>query len=547
MNDLKETKINNKTKELIITVISLLILLWPIARIIKLTANVPTASIILNGYNELRDYVSFRLAHFAVEGINPYKVDFLQQTNVPFIPLYPGLNPLIVAIICKFTGFSIMAGFYIVNLLMLAVTSFNIWQIVKDYIKNRFIGILVTFINVSTFFCLFCSPLGAPIFNFHTDTIGICLTSLLFLVVYKKRQNTWLLAVLSVMLVFTKQILLIMVVPLFLWFLIIDRKLALKYFVQSCITGVIAFVLVQLMFPLYWTETIYMQFTVSTNYGTVIDALKNILDFYYKYYMYLVLIVAGLTGIIVIQIRNKGTKSKSFIRKLIDDESFVLYLILNVLIGTLTLLYLAKCQEDGYKYCQDILSPSLFLLLVFVWNKCFAGRLNINSNKKIYMDAVVLIALCLATTITYSHYRASYYLRNDYAAYFEFDSAISEHEGGNMYLGMNSTQYMLNRDLWETGNIWFNDGQIEYFVGDMYNNPVADRIFYSEEISNAANTYVDEVNSMIANREFCLVATCRDEIIDMEALEANYYVSGTYWIKTDTNGSCEVKVWLPIE
>lgn len=547
MNGIRNRQSDNKTAYYVITIVSFLILLQPIARIIKLTANVPTASIILNGYNELRDYVSFRLAHFAVEGINPYTVSFLEQTNVPFIPLYPGLNPLLVAIICRFTGFSIMAGFYIVNLFMLSVTAFNMWLIIKEFIRNRFIGILCTVINVSTFFCLFCSPLGAPIFNFHTDTIGICCTSFLLLVAYKKRENTLLLAILSVLLVFTKQILLIMVLPLFIWYLIINRKLALKYFLESVVTGIVSFISVQLLFPLYWTETIYMQFSVSANYGTIIDALKNIGDFYYKYYMFPVLIVLGIIGMFIFRKKaGKETKLTAVIRSLTHEESFILYLILNIVIGTAVLLYLAKCQEDGYKYCQDILSPSLFLLLIFVWNKCFAGSITAEGKAKVYWEAAVLIALCVATTITYSHYRASYYLRNDYAAYLELDSAISEHEGGNMYLGMNSTQYLLNRDIWEADNIWFNDGQIEYFVGDMYNNPVADRLFYSEEISVAANDYVDQVNSMIGNREFCLVATCRDEIIDMDLLEANYYVSGVYWIKTDTNGSCEVKVWLPV-
>ena len=58
---------------------------------------------------------------------------------------------------------------------------------------------------------------------------------------------------------------------------------------------------------------------------------------------------------------------------------------------------------------------------------------------------------------------------------------------------------------------------------------------------------MDEVNALISNKEFGIITTCIDSLIDETVLEENYYSCDTYAIKTDTNGIYEVTVWLPRE
>lgn len=532
--------------------ISVILLVRPIFNLYNLITNIPAVSIVLGSSNEMRDYASMRLAHFIYSGINPYTVDFPNATNVPFMNLYPALTPLLVSLTCHVVGTTILEGFYLVNIVLVVFTCLFIWMTIRDHITDhKTVFLVCTLINVTTFFCLFgYGDAGNPIFNFHADTVGICLTSLIFLIVYKNKNNTMLLAILSVMLIFTKQILLILVLPLFILYLLIDRKLALKYFLQCSIIGIITFVVINMLFPLYWTETIYAQFIVISDLGGIAKSLENIGDFYIRYSMYLILFAVGavVSRIISKKSRSEYDKSeKKSLKTLINKEYFVFYLILNVVIGTLSLIYIARNYEDGYKYCQDILGPSWFLLGTIMWIKC----LN-NATKKENLiriaNSLITVGFCLATLFAYSHFWSNLYDKNDVYHHLQLDMLLQENAGGNMYLGMGSTQFMLNREVWESDNIWFSDGMNEYFNVECPESSLLNDLFYAEELIEAGQRYRAEVNDMVANKEFDIIAINDAEgIIDMDNLEQNYELYRSFLIKTDSNGVFDVDVWIPAE
>lgn len=538
-------KVKNEIVKYILYVFAVVLLVYAGVSLAIMLSNIYNISVSNNSYNEVRDYVSFRLTHLILEGKNPYTLDNLTELNVPFMCLYTLLYPALVAAACKITGFSVMEGYYFVNILLYLLTAYHVWMIVRNYFKeSKWIGIPCVLINSATFFSLF----GLPVYNFHTDTVGIYVTSLIFLIVHKNKKSTLPLAVLSVLLIFTKQILVVMVIPLFIFYLIKDGRLALKYMVECIICGIIALATVQAVFPLYWTETIYTQFFVSKNYGSILHAGWNIVCFYFRYIMYMILILTGAIASIVIRTKNGYKFSpKGFVRELVDQEEYAVYLILNLIFGTIFLLYFAKCGGDGYKYCQDILAPSCFLLLIYVWNGYFARYFRDYRKGDIDLKKVLIITiLCASSVITYFQFQSRYYTTDDIEAYQEFDRELAEHEGQKMYLGMNSTQYLLNRDIWEPSDIYFNDGQIEYFNGD-YPDIFINEFFYDEEIGSAAAEYVDRINCMVENKEFGVITTCLDNIIMQDILENNYSVYKTYKIKTDTNGIYDVTLWLPLK
>lgn len=526
-------------KDIIVVLFSLLLLAYPIMKIVFLLFNIITSSVLVNGYNELRDYASIRLTHMIIEGNNPYTLDVLDNYKSPMIFLYTPLYPLMVAVVCKLTGVSIITGYYVVNVLLVASTVISMWMIIKDWFdKYKCVALICTAVTATTFFALF----GLPIFNFHTDTVGIFITSLMFLIVYKKKENVLALAVLSVLIIFTKQILLIFVVPLFIYYLIVDRKLALKYFLYCVACGVITVGVMQFFFPLYWTETIYSQYAVNGDAGSWDSAKLNLQFFYNRYCVYVLMFFIGAVSGIVISIRSKTImKPVSFIKAFIKEHEYVVYLSLNVLFGTLSLMYFAKVDSDGYKYCQDILAPSVFLLAVYVWRKGFAVLLE----KKYAFTNVLILVLCFATTITYAQFHTKYYTREGIANCVNLDNVIAKHEGEKMYLGLTSLAYMLNRDMWESENIWINDGQIEFF-DDVYEaDGFIGSLFYDEEIVQVSQDYVDQVNEMVSNKEFDVVVTCAECIIDSDNLARHYREEGVYLIMTDTNGYVAVIVWTP--
>lgn len=538
--------IKNKAEILkfMILVASVVVLSYAVIRILFLGGNVISLSIINNAYNEVRDYVSFRLTHFIIDGVNPYTMNHLDETNVPFMLLYTGLNPLLVAIVCRITGVSIMAGYYIVNILTYLATALNVWLIVRNFFKeSKWIAAICVLVNVATFFALF----GLPIFNFHTDSIGIYMTSVIFLIVYKNKRLTLPLAILTVMLIFTKQILVILAVPLFVYYFIVDRKLSIKYFLQCVICGIITVSVIQILFPLYWTETIYAQFFVSKSYGNLKDACFNIASFYYRYFAYFILIIAGTIGGICLKLKRwRKFSFIAFIKELIDQHGFAVYLILNIIFGTLSLLYFAKCGGDGYKYCQDMLASSWFILAVYIWHNYFSNL--IDQSKPFELSSrLLLFILCVASTLTYSSFQLAYYDNADERTFISLNDIISSHSGEKMYLGMNATMYMLNNDIWESDDIWFDDGQIEFFNGDYPDSSFLNIFFCGQEIEKAAREYVAEVNTMVANKDFGVIVTCIDNIINKDVLSANYVEYTTMGVKTDTNGIFYVTVWIPSE
>lgn len=538
--------LNNRSIGYLVNIIGILILGMTIIRLLTVVGNFSAISVVNSGYNEIRDYVSFRLAHLFLMRENPYTFDNLTELNVPFMCLYTPLYPGLVAIACKLTGYSIVAGYYIVNIVLFILTAFNMWLILKEFFDNsRLVGVIVIAANVATFFSLF----GLPILNFHSDTVGIFITSLIFLVLYKDRRKTWILAILTVSLIFTKQILLVMAAPLFIYYLIVDRKLALKYMLQCIVCGLVTVAVVQILFPLYWTETIYMQFAVSESTGTLNHALKNIGECYSRYLPYFVLSLIGIVISVVVGFVKKDLYTfKTNAKSIIKDKAYLIYLVLNIVIGTLSLLYFARGYEDGYKYCQDILAPSFFLLCALIWNGYTVKRLeSIELGSSTIKQGGAVIVLCCVTVTVCSHFSYRLYTKWDADTMVRLDSLLASYDGGTIYVGVNATPYMVNRNMWEPeANVYFNDGQIEYFLKEAPDLPI-NGLFYEEEVIDAANEYADRINGMVERREFDVIAISVENVIDMDILEDNYEEYKTFRVETATNICYPVTVWVPIE
>lgn len=528
----------------LLKVLSFLIIAYTLIKLLISVGDILSFSFTYTSFNEVRDYVSFRLSHWIMQGKNPYELSMLNEPTVPFMDLYTSFTPLVVALLCKLTGVNVLVGNYIVNILFVFFTGINIWLVIKDFISTQKLNVfLCMIVNVATFFTMFLT--SAPLLNFHADAAGIFFMSLIYLIVYKRRENTFLLAVLTVSLVFTKQILMVMAIPLFLYYLLKDKKAAGRYFFECCIIGIIVLVVMQIFFPLYWTETIYAQFFAVSSESSWFYAIDNIVHCYLRYWPMLVILFGGTIVALVIR-RKNGEKIRicNFVCELVEKEEFAVYLILNIVIGTISLLYFSRNFIDGYKYCQDIVAPNLFILTIYVWNK-YLDRYVAADEGKTRVRSFMILALCIASLLTYNNFTYEPYTENDDQMYTELQEVIREHQDEVIYLGMNSTQFLVSEDLWEPENIYFNDGHMEFFDRDFTENQLINRFFYNEEITKTADDYVAKVNEMIRDKKFGMVAVCGDLVVDGAVLEQYYYPCGTYPIKNETNGSFDVVVWLP--
>ncbi len=552
MSENKCSRVPEGKKQIIngvLAALSFLIAAYVLIRLVISVWDILSFSEEYTSFNEVRDYVSFRLTNWMMQGKNPYTLSMLSDPTVPFMDLYTPFTPALVALLCKLTGMNILMGNYVINIIFVVLTCVNVWLIIRDFIPGQKLNAMMcTAVYVATFFTMFL--ISAPLLNFHADAAGIFFMSVIYLLVYKQKEKTLPLAILTVSLVFTKQILMVMALPLFLYYLMKDKKAAWRYFFQCCICGVVALVVIQIFFPLYWTETIYAQFFALSSESSWFFAIYNIAHCYLRYWPLLVLLFGGTAAALFIR-HKKGYRFgiRKFVKELVEQEEFAVYLILNLVIGTLFLLYFSQNSIDGYKYCQDIVAPNLFILTVYVWSR-YLGRYAVGEEQQTAQSAVrsiLVLALCVSALLTYRNFTYEPYTQEDEQAYTALDQVIREHEDETIYLGMNATQYLVKEDLWEPENIYFNDGHMEFFDRDFTDNALINRFFYNEEITKTADDYVEKVNQMIRNKEFGMVAVCGDLVVDGAVLEQYYYPCGSYPIKNETNGSFDVVVWLPME
>lgn len=308
--------------------------------------------------------------------------------------------------------------------------------------------------------------------------------------------------------------------PLFIYYLIYrEKRLAFRYFVGCVLFGILAAFIIQWKFPLYWTETVLIQFLYNKSYGSFASAVDNIWHFYYRYFMNIVLILFGLISWFYYERKKEKRHSfRSIFGELFKNNGFAVYLTLNLIIGTLVLFYLAKCDGDGYKYCQDLLAPSLFLLSVYIWSGLFGKKIVKSGMDRRTRNNFILIVLSLAGMINYSNFETIYYTKDDVKALMDLNQDINTFRNGKIHLGINSAQYLMNFDLWEENNIDFNDGHFDNIQNIQTENQIINEFFYTDIIYKSMQDYKNRVNQSVANKEYSLITTSIENIMDLELL-----------------------------
>ena len=148
--------------------------------------------------------------------------------------------------------------------------------------------------------------------------------------------------------------------------------------------------------------------------------------------------------------------------------------------------------------------------------------------------------------INYSNFETIYYTKDDVKALMDLNQDINTFRNGKIHLGINSAQYLMNFDLWEENNIDFNDGHFDNIQNIQTENQIINEFFYTDIIYKSMQDYKNRVNQSVANKEYSLITTSIENIMDLELLNKNYYPYKTYGIKTEANGMVyDVTLWLP--
>lgn len=491
--------------------------------------NIIGATIAVNSFNELTDFTLIRATKAFYNFINPYSLDNLEK-EIPFLYLYTPIMPLISAIVSRVIHGNILLNCYIVNIIFVILTIINMIIILKEKIKkDKFVYIEFIILITFTFFSMF----GLPIFNLRPDTIAIYVFTLIVLVLKNNYKNTNLLVFLSILQVFTKQIMFIQTLSIIIFLLLIDKKVVKQFIIKMLIFGVLTIFVICCFFPLYWAESCYTMLYVDNLLGGFDNSIYNILYFYFRYIGILFFIVIGLINLFK---NNIKLFDKSNVYKFILENKLIVFVIINIFISTISLLYFAKPGIDGYKYCQDLLAPSILILFIYLSENIFQ-----NVVLKRYFNIILLII----TIISLAQFDYSIYTKDNINEYYTLAKDMKKFDGEKIFFEKISVQdFDVKSKYYENKNIYFDDGHIPYFSFDIYDSSPHRIVPYLNEVHRAGVDYRNMVNEMVENQEFKMIVTCFNLILDENILEEKYEIYRTYKIKTDVDIH-NVVSWVP--
>ena len=376
-----------------------------------------------------------------------------------------------------------------------------------------------------------------PFFTFRPDAIGILLSSILLLIMYKCPHRVILSAFVTVNLIHTKQILVVMALPIFIYYLLNNTRYAVKYFITCLVFTIAEVVIIRLVFPIYWGASIYSLFT--TIYGFKLrTAFINITIFCKRYAAFILL---GLAGVILMLRKKSGsywTRIKSWLSDM--RHEYIILLILNISLSLVSLLYCARNGGDGLKYCNDMLGPSVIIFSVLIWKYAVSSWSRLNRSVAVFL--ICCAAFC--SLILGRFYYKTFSLK-DIHTHSKLWETIQQHDNGKpIFLGMFSSVYLTGSQNLAKDYIYFDDGHIEYQIKTS-KHKVLSRIFLVNDIYDACRKYVQTINQMAREKKFSLIVLDLGSLISEEVLNENYREINSIKLNDIAWGSCTAKIYVP--
>lgn len=487
---------------------------------------------------ELRDYVGLRLSEAFMQGQNPYLLTDVSEMSIPLFYLYTPINPLLVACLCKVTGLSLIAGNFSINILFIFLASILLYIIVlkSAQIKSwlRLPIFVIILVASTTFFSMF----GDFAFTFRSDSLGILIYCCILLLVFQRENKTLLIAFLSVFLLLTKQNMILLALPVFIYYLIQDWRRAIKYVLQCSAIMILMLVIIHFVFPLLLTESIYIQF-LSVDTSSLIEAVLNIMVCIKRYFIFaLICFIFGISGIYYM-IKNKVnlvliTRNK--------DTSYIIYLILNIIVSLLSLLYFAQNGADGFKYCQEMLAIPIFLLgtiVIFKFGENMLKRINLNHS---IWESALLICLVIAAFISHIQFDLVEYTKDDISQYQELYAFLDEHSAGELFIDKSGTGYFLINNTIGHEDQYFDDGHITYFMGIQQTDGILSDLFPSNKLRTMALDYREKTLAKVKNGSFEALAV--SDYFSEDILSEQYVLEKELTLKNVCNGTQTIRLYI---
>lgn len=482
--------------------------------------------------NEYREAANVLLTDEFLKGINPYSVDALKQDLPAMVYLYGPLYSLITAFLGLFIHIDLVLLHYMVTFACIIGSAFLAAKITAKYTKTP-LGPVLAFL-----FLINCHWRYSYV-NAVPDSMGLFIMVLIlyFLSKDSMRFRPFVIALLTVMVFFTKQyFLLIAGTATAYFFLFISKKDCFKYLgFMAAIAGAVAG-FIQLKCPLFWSFVIYfakgpgkgISGTVTRGTVKMSGEAFNFAQIMSIGGMFLVFFIAATVLILL-----------TIFKKKLEKIDFLLFG--HMAVAGICLLYIGQNDGAWLSYYLELFVPALIieaLILMERW-KPEAGK----NAKYIIFSAFYLLLMCFTIYRTDTRLPKSQMTAEDYQAWDEALAVLDENKG-DMYLYPLLAYYGVKNDIYV-----YNSGQpfviTQKFYDRYLKSESAQKNFpYAGELFRQHLEYRDEIKNKVQNGEYSVVSYIRDndEVFDESDLSMKYKKEKTLTLRAG-RWTWDVEFW----
>lgn len=364
--------------------------------------------------NEYREGADVQLTQAFLNDDNPYRLDSLTDNRdskmPPVLYQYSFLNSALGAFVALFTGKNAVIALYILAVLSMIGSSLLVYFMIRRSVKNTSLPLLGAVLT------LFCHWRFGYI-STTPNSLGIFMILLTAFLATKEKMKSnlrlLLTAFFSVLCFYTKLYYVTVSFGIFVFYFLYKKSEAWKYFGYCVTLGALSVVIIQLMWPLYFTYSIYfvngMGFWFmphALRLGmTTLDAVAGTLtmkvninftafSYVFEQFGYLIVAFAALFAILIFSIITGVIKRRRI--KAVPGDTLALTCILSITQG-LCLLLLGKSDGAYLSYFLQIWMPFIIISSLICADKyvicMFDNIKNINLKQILEVGFIAILTL----------------------------------------------------------------------------------------------------------------------------------------------------------
>lgn len=436
---------------------------------------------------ELRESVTLKLADDFSKGINPYSIKMLGEEKPALFNCYGFINSIIAAAVMRIFHISASLSCTIITVLYKIGSLALTWVIARKITKNILLSLWAVILMYGCFWRYV--PCGGA----FPDQLGIFLTIFVYWIMLKgekeKNFHPVGLAIIIIILFYTKLYFAVFAIGIAVFFLLKDRKSFYIFILSGGGCGIVSILLVNRIFPLYFTESIF--YMGSFTGIDIFYSIKQILALW-KYYMLPIAVVLVWFFITAKKIWQ-GVRQKPF-SEWQDKYLFSYYLIIQIICMGLCLLYLGTNDGTWLTYHLQLLLPGVIFLCVFI-----IGQWKSSGKHAGFLIAIMLLSVLQVAPLNVDTSLTGKQIDTWNKVYARLDSYG---EGSELLLSPPLSYYCVDNNIY-TSHYGHSNGILEVCVQKWKDSPIAQILFpNAERIYNQNENYKKIIQKKVLSGEY---------------------------------------------